>query len=354
MSNIRTMTDSHGWYEHWLESLVVADAVALTDTSDAVPAVRVLLRGDRRGDIEELANAITDGLGVGPVIDTRVKGGHYNMKEERQRYWLRRPSGIMVALEEHGDDFVEFRFWSRPGQHEFAIVEAARAAIRTDDSARVRVLTSEHGELDTSGLDLPDVPMIWENYPPAVVRHGQRLVETFAAGERGSLVILDGPPGTGKTYFIRGLIEAIDAVWIFIPPTLVSRLGSPEFLPAVLAISKRHKSKPIILIVEDADECLVTRASDNISEISAVLNLTDGILGRALNLRLVATTNAVRTEIDHALQRAGRLAAHIEFPALDVQQAFAIASRLLGPDSRLVRFATQTPTLADVYATVAR
>jgi len=195
--------------------------------------------------------------------------------------------------------------------------------------------------------------MVWENYPPTVVSQGQRIVQAFGNREQGSLLILDGEPGTGKTYFIRGLVHAIEAVWVFVPPGLVSHLGSPDFLPAVLDLSKRHKPKPIILIVEDADECLVTRASDNISAISAILNLTDGILGRALNLRVVATTNARRTEIDHALQRAGRLAAHIAFPALDVQQAFAIASRLLGPDSRLVRFATQTPTLADVYAAAA-
>ncbi len=47
-----------------------------------------------------------------------------------------------------------------------------------------------------------------------------------------------------------------------------------------------------MLIVEDADECLVQRGSDNMSTIASVLNISDGILGSILDVRVLATTNA--------------------------------------------------------------
>lgn len=351
MTAIRISADNSGWIDRWLAAGLVEDAVM--ETSDLpLPATRRTLRGAPIADMDELAATISDALGRGPAVDTRTQGARYGDTARRVRYWVAEPARTAVVLREETADFVEFVFWSR-GQPSYArLVDAAFAAIRVEHSGRVRVLIA--GDLSTEELPLPDTPMVWDNYPTSVQQAGRQLVDRLPRVDGGSLVILEGAPGTGKTYFIRGLIHAIDAVWVFVPPALVQQLGTPDFLPAVMEVSKRHKPKPIILIVEDADECLIERGADNISATSAILNLTDGILGRALNLRVVATTNAKRTEFDHALARAGRLAAHIEFPTLTIEQAFVIAGRLQGDASFAVHFTTKTPTLADVYAAVAR
>lgn len=92
--------------------------------------------------------------------------------------------------------------------------------------------------------------------------------------------------------------------------------------------------------------CLVARRSDNVLAISDVLTATDGLLGDALNLWVVATTNARDTEIDPALLRPGRLCEKIDVSALTPAESAAVFRRLTGRDAPFDRPAT----LAEVYA----
>ena len=77
-----------------------------------------------------------------------------------------------------------------------------------------------------------------------------------------------------------------------------------------------------------------------------ILNATDGILGQALNLWVVATTNAKHCEIDPALLRPGRLCRHIEIHPLRPDHASRVFERLTG----VPRVFDVPVPLADVYA----
>ncbi len=65
-------------------------------------------------------------------------------------------------------------------------------------------------------------------------------------------------------------------------------MDSPEFLPLLLRVKDNHE-KPIILIIEDGDACLAPRKSDNISAITSLLNLSDGILGSIIDIKMIIT-----------------------------------------------------------------
>ena len=115
--------------------------------------------------------------------------------------------------------------------------------------------------------------------------------------------------------------------FVVIPPFLVTALGSPGMINALIN-EQRNDPRPLVLVLEDADECLTKRAGDNMANISAVLNLSEGILSDTLDIRIVATTNAERTDLDPALTRPGRLGCYIQVPELEKPQAAKVLARL--------------------------
>jgi hypothetical protein len=173
----------------------------------------------------------------------------------------------------------------------------------------------------------------WEegNYTPEVVEQFKFSVsELQNENPTGRLILVYGEPGTGKTFFICGLInEVLDAIFVLIPSHMVEDLAGPKLIPMLIrARSLSDSDKPIVLVIEDADKALVPREEGSLASISSLLNISDGIVGRTLNLRVVCTTNAKETEIDPALMRAGRLSTKIEIGPLSPEQAQEVFFRV--------------------------
>ena len=61
---------------------------------------------------------------------------------------------------------------------------------------------------------------------------------------------------------------------------------------------------------------------------SALLNLSDGILGDSLNLKFICTFNAQLRNIDDAVLRKGRLKLKYEFKALTPEKTQILAKKL--------------------------
>lgn len=205
------------------------------------------------------------------------------------------------------------------------------------------VVPSQFG-LTTATLGMASVPFLAHNYRKEVVDGYQRIVKDLNnPNPLGRLTIVDGPPGTGKTYLIRSLMsEAPKAKFLVLPSNMASSLGGPELLKMLINQSgartddqpeeishgqieseglKDKACNPLVLIIEDADSCLSIRGSDNISAISSILNLSDGIIGNLLDLRILCTTNVEIKDVDSALLRKGRLSARVEVGLLDGEQA---------------------------------
>lgn len=188
-----------------------------------------------------------------------------------------------------------------------------------------------------------------DNYSPAVLKDFDHIIEDMKTDDPcGRMVLYSGPAGTGKSYLIRGMMEAInDGMFIMIPPTMVGEIANPELVSTLIKTKERKDVLgPTVLVIEDADVCLLPRDGGNLGLISNLLNFSDGIVGSLLDIRVVCTTNALQDNIDKALLRPGRICKRVEIPDLDAEHAHRVYTRLTG--KRHPRLVSQT--LAAVYS----
>ena len=154
------------------------------------------------------------------------------------------------------------------------------------------------------------------------------------------LVLLHGVPGSGKTNYIKYILNNIKtSKKIYIPPYLVNSMADPAFFPVI----KREKES--ILIIEDAEKILINRedSSDN-SVISILLNLCDGIMADVLNFKIIATFNTDEDKIDSALKRKGRMFLKYKFDPLSKEKTKHLFHKIYGAEPPKDRM-----TLAEIY-----
>lgn len=209
--------------------------------------------------------------------------------------------------------------------------------LRHEDPRKGMVFTlakSMHG-YSINHLGIAGSPIERSNYPKDVLAAYDHIVEDLnTEAPCGRISIFAGAPGTGKTYLVRSLLgEAPKAAFVVVPPHLVEEMGSPEILPTLTA-AKNEMDGPIVMVLEDADQCLVPRRSNskdgNMNAISSLLNLGDGILGSVLDLRIIATTNAKELEMDPAIKRPGRLCRYAHVGPLSASESATVLYRLTG------------------------
>lgn len=188
-----------------------------------------------------------------------------------------------------------------------------------------------------------------DNYSQKVNDLYDRVVgELNSENPRGRIAIFDGPPGTGKTYMIRAILNDVNGVHVMIPSHMVSSLADPSILPAIIELKNSQKDT-ILFIIEDGDEVIAPRGADNMPAISSVLNLGDGILGACLDIRVVITTNAKRSEMDEAMTRPGRLISIVHIGAMEVEEAIVVFNKITNSQEGETRV-TKKMTLAEIYS----
>ncbi len=199
-------------------------------------------------------------------------------------------------------------------------------------SGHIFSIVHKGNKLDLASVGNAGVPLQRLNYMPHILKDYDYVVKDLQSPHpSGRLSIFEGSPGTGKSFMMKALLtEVPDALFILIPPDMIPNLSGPELLPLFLRQKEDEGYRgPIILILEDADRCLVSRQNDNIASIQALLNLGDGILGSMLDVRILATTNAKKLEMEPALLRPGRLSRRIEVGLLNIKAAQELFAHLV-------------------------
>jgi hypothetical protein len=220
----------------------------------------------------------------------------------------------------------------------------------------LQLLTKTSMGFEFTTIGLASIPLDRKNYTESNLKDFDYIVQSLQDPDPcGRLVLLEGKAGTGKTYFTRGLLEALPFEnYYYLPSEMVVGVTSPDTLRSWLTL----ENKPIVIIVEDADACLAPRKSDNIASIQSLLNLTDGMLGSLLDIRVICTTNAKRVEIDEALLRNGRLCRHVKIDSIGSDHAQRIYEGLIpggtfqsSNDTKTIGFKSRENsfTLADIY-----
>ncbi|HZM01618.1 MAG TPA: AAA family ATPase [Candidatus Saccharimonadales bacterium] len=162
------------------------------------------------------------------------------------------------------------------------------------------------------------------------------------------LSIFEGKPGTGKTFYLRHLTGVLKKShrFYFIPMATIGILSKPEFIGFWADQRRVHAQRKFVVILEDSDAALMTRGTDNRDLVSALLNLSDGMLADFLRLQIICTINCSAADIDPALLRPGRLLCHRIFGRLDLHQATRLAESL----GRKLPLAPRDYSLAEVFA----
>lgn len=179
-----------------------------------------------------------------------------------------------------------------------------------------------------------------KNYNDDFKPVNETIVNFLQKANATGMVLLHGKYGTGKTTYLRHLMGNVNQRFIFLPINLAGALSDPNFLPFI------SQYKDSILVLEDSEDLISDRKNKGGSSLSLtnLLNIGDGLLSDALNIKIICTFNANISDIDPAILRKGRLVARYEFKPLSVDKVKAL-SKELGLNGKL----NQPMTLAEIY-----
>ncbi|WP_395051502.1 AAA family ATPase [Flavobacterium sp.] len=148
------------------------------------------------------------------------------------------------------------------------------------------------------------------------------MVKQLNKKDTNGLYLFHGQPGTGKSTYIKYLIHQLKKKVIFISPKMAGELDNLSMTPFLL------ENRNSVLVIEDAEELITSREEARNSNLSMLLNLTDGLLGESLGIQIIATFNTDVKNIDKALLRKGRLSIIYEFKPLALDRTNALLNKL--------------------------
>lgn len=174
---------------------------------------------------------------------------------------------------------------------------------------------------DGSSINIPLLPEklpVSEMYPflkdETIEDYYDRYLESTA-----SILLLIGPPGTGKTTFIRGLLHhaSKNAIVTYDEKILERDYVFARFLEDDVGV----------MVIEDADNFLKSRSDGN-TMMHRFLNVGDGLIS-VRGKKLIFSTNlpSIR-DVDPALVRPGRCFDVVTFDNYTLEQAEKLAQKL--------------------------
>ena len=173
---------------------------------------------------------------------------------------------------------------------------------------------------DGKSIEIPlqhDKMPVAEMYP---FLEGQDLGEYYDnfMESNASILLLIGPPGTGKTTFIRGLLQHTNS------SAIVSY--DANILEKDYVFADFIEGDKSVLVLEDADMFLKSRKEGN-TMMHKFLNVGDGLV-TTRNKKLVFSTNLPSiSDIDPALVRPGRCYDILHFGELNQTEAETLATK---------------------------
>lgn len=185
------------------------------------------------------------------------------------------------------------------------------------------LLINSNNSIRTKSLEISKPKLnIADNYNDDFKEIHKTILKRLSKKNDKGLVLLHGNPGTGKTSYIRYLIASVKKDVIFLPPNMAGAISNPDLISILIS------NPNSILVIEDAENIIVDREKNGHSPVSALLNITDGLLSDCLNIQVICSFNTDISRVDSALMRKGRLIAKYEFAELTIEKANALSKKL--------------------------
>lgn len=175
---------------------------------------------------------------------------------------------------------------------------------------------------------------IRHNYSGSVRTAFDRLDALQPMDVDGRVLLLHGPPGTGKTTAMRSLARSWRSWCDFEVVIDAERLfNAADYLMSVLLGDDdddydedgAEPKKPWrLLVLEDCDEMLRSDAKKSAGQaLSRLLNVTDGFLGQGLQVMVALSTNEPLAALHPAIARPGRCLAEVHVDKFSRAEAAA-------------------------------
>lgn len=218
-----------------------------------------------------------------------------------------------------------------------------------DDIKEVKVhlfIKNQYGDynFEPIAINLPENLNLELNYGKEFLDIDKKIQERLFEKPNG-LFMFHGMPGTGKTTYIKYLAKQVKRDFIYIPTSMIEYFTSdPNCLHTLI-------QKPnSVIILEDAEKAILKRLGDSMdsSSVSALLNLSDGILSDILKTSVIVTYNCPKQDVDDALKRKGRLQMDYEFTALSIEDSKKLA-KSLKYSKETIQNIDKPLTLSEIY-----
>lgn len=164
-----------------------------------------------------------------------------------------------------------------------------------------------------------------------------KTIKSALENDGSGILLFHGPPGTGKTSYIRHLALTLGSKFVFFDRSMFGHMAEDGFMRML------SRFKGSVIILEDCESLIEDRSQYN-DAMSALLNLSDGILGDGFGIKFICTFNCPVEKIDGAVTRKGRLKVKYEFGPLSREKSQVLLESL-GSEKK----ADGPMTLADIY-----
>ena len=203
-----------------------------------------------------------------------------------------------------------------------------------------RICSSQGGYyLEKGNTKCPPEFDVNKLYNDSFIPEDERINKFIEEKEQSGLIILHGEKGTGKSSYIKHLINIHpDKKFVFVPAAMIKLLGDTSFGSFLTSLSEH------IIILEDCEGAIRDRNYGDAAAVSLLLNMTDGILADDLNIKFICTFNEDMKNIDQALLRKGRCVSKYEFTKLCPEKA-SVLLKERGIEDEI----TKPITLADIF-----
>ena len=111
------------------------------------------------------------------------------------------------------------------------------------------------------------------------------MVKQLNKKDTNGFYLFHGQSGTGKSTYIKYLIHQLKKKVIFISPKMAGELDNLSMTPFLL------ENRNSVLVIEYTEELITSRDEVQNSNLTMLLNLTDGLLGESLGIQIIATFN---------------------------------------------------------------